>query len=174
MKAAFSRKDQTEGTALPGKALYTDSSSVDLHDLSDHGQTQTCAENIPGAAGAVRPVKAFKNAGLVFCGNSDPVIGDRQDHPLVFVLVIFPVTSPVPFLVTVLVTYLVTSLALKPDKDMSLFFSVFIGIVDQILQGAFQQELVSADPHAGLYLSSHGNVPGADERHVAGGGIRKL
>ena len=121
---------------------------MDLHNLSDHGETQACTENIPGAAGAVRPVKAFKNTGLVFRADSDPVIGNREDR----------------FFVS----------GLEPDKDISLFFSVFTGVVDEILQGAFQQKPVPADSHVGLYFRGQCHVPGGDQRHIADSGIRKF
>ena len=122
------RESQIKGTAFTLSALNTDGAAVDVHNLSDHGETQTCTEDIPGASGTIRSVKTFKNVRLVFRGYPDSVIGNRENHFFVFVL--------------------------EPDKDISTFFSIFAGVVDEILQGTFQQKPVPADPHAGLYYCS--------------------
>ena len=62
-----------KGAALADRAFDGDIAAVGLSDVLDNGKPQSRASKLP-APGFVHPVKAFKQSGQVFFGNTDTLI----------------------------------------------------------------------------------------------------
>ena len=64
-----------KGAALADRAFDGDIAAVGLSDVLDNGKPQSRAAQLT-ASGFVHPVKAFKQSGQMFLGNTDALIPD--------------------------------------------------------------------------------------------------
>lgn len=93
---------------------------IDNH--TDHGKAQAGTGNAARFAGAA-PVESFKDMGQVLRGNPGSVIGDEA-------------------------LSIIVGCTVQGDPDAAIFFSVFIGVVNEVADSSFDQHFVGHNAYA--------------------------